>query len=537
MMCSTPKKEQTLLLIAGALTTTTVFIVVLCNVFGPIWETNDDVAMSMVAHGYGIAATDSPKILFSNVLWGYLVQAIPEVNGLLGYSIATMATLIVIGTVIVYGMYRAGTGYLIYLSVLALILTRPVLFPQFTINAGLLMVSGIVCWYLYDREKDWRVLAVGCFLAFFSFLIRSQEFLLVLIVSLPLLPWRNLFQQRHFKIATLILVSAIAISTAINHRAYQGESWKNFNEINPTLARFTDYQAGLHLGWRSDIYKPYGYSFNDIELIENWFFPDPNLSDPEKLQAMLDELGMSPWLENAPYSFWIGLRALGHEKIRVIVIVALLLTALGARRQGLASLGLIIIAIFLMSLLGRPGVTRVYAPLMSLLIVIPFFTTQFSSRHKKLVTAILLIAVTVNCFYAFSSLKKLHANNDHAQILSTSLPDETFVLWGGAFPLPIVYKVLNVPSPAKSHRFYPLGVFTLAPFSVSFEEEKNGPSLVDRLKKESGIPIFADPKKLRLLGRFCMEHLHGELKEVSAQEFGKYKLSRFRCAPQTLTSK
>ena len=38
------------------------------------WETSDDIAMAMVAHGYGIAAQSSPHLFFSNVVWGHVVH-------------------------------------------------------------------------------------------------------------------------------------------------------------------------------------------------------------------------------------------------------------------------------------------------------------------------------------------------------------------------------------------------------------------------------------------------------------------------------
>ena len=43
-------------------------IVLLCLAFDPRWESNDDVAMSKVAHGYGLAAYGSSHLIFSNVL-------------------------------------------------------------------------------------------------------------------------------------------------------------------------------------------------------------------------------------------------------------------------------------------------------------------------------------------------------------------------------------------------------------------------------------------------------------------------------------
>ena len=97
------------------------------------WETNDDVAMSMVAHGYGVAAFGSPNLIFSNVLWGYLVRAVPQINGTLGYSTVTLCVLIIVGAIVLFGLYRLGAGYIAPMSMLALLLARPVLFPQFTL--------------------------------------------------------------------------------------------------------------------------------------------------------------------------------------------------------------------------------------------------------------------------------------------------------------------------------------------------------------------------------------------------------------------
>ena len=52
-----------LLLLAGLLTALV-----------PYWESNDDVGMAMLAHGFGMAAQASPRLIFSNVVWGWLVR-------------------------------------------------------------------------------------------------------------------------------------------------------------------------------------------------------------------------------------------------------------------------------------------------------------------------------------------------------------------------------------------------------------------------------------------------------------------------------
>ncbi len=76
---------RSLLLVAFVLAT--LWLACLLVIFEPVWETNDDVAMAMVAHGYGFASTGSANLLFSNVLFGYIVRVLQGVGGLQGYSV------------------------------------------------------------------------------------------------------------------------------------------------------------------------------------------------------------------------------------------------------------------------------------------------------------------------------------------------------------------------------------------------------------------------------------------------------------------
>ncbi|MXS79463.1 hypothetical protein ABF86_01490 [Nitrosomonas sp. GH22] len=189
-----------------------VFVFALCFFFEPRWETNDDVAMSMVAHGYGIAAVGMPNLIFSNVVWSYLVRAIPQIDGVLGYSIATIGALVIVGAVVLHAFRKLGFGRLVSLFVLIFLLVRPVLFPQFTINAGLLTVGAVCCWHFYRRYGNWRILLTGCFLAFGGYLVRSHEFFLIVLIALPLLPWTKLASDRTAQASALALLLAIGIT-------------------------------------------------------------------------------------------------------------------------------------------------------------------------------------------------------------------------------------------------------------------------------------------------------------------------------------
>jgi hypothetical protein len=334
-----------------------VFIVfILCFFFPPKWETNDDVGMSMIAHGYGIATVGSVNILFSNVLWGFIVRLIPEINGVQGYSVATLGILVTVGGIVIWSLVRRGVGHVACLSVLTLILTGPVVFPQFTINAGLLFIGAILCWHMYLQEHGQRALFAGCILAYLSFLVRWPEFLLVFIVALPLLPWRALLLQRPGKYAILALVISIAISAVIDNQAYRSDEWKSFNELNPARAAFTDYGAGKILKNRSEILEHNGFSSNDIDLISGWFFVDANIANPEALQSMLSEIGPLSAQGNSLTNALAGLQAMLHPRLLASLLAALTLAFLIPNLKLATSWGLCVLVVFALGLIGRPAI-------------------------------------------------------------------------------------------------------------------------------------------------------------------------------------
>lgn len=156
--------KKTDLMLASSFCMALTFITLLYRFFQPYWETNDDVSMSMVAHGYGLAAIATPNLVFSNVLWGYPVRAIPTLYGIYGYSTATLLVLLSVTTFLLYSLRSLGAGCSRSLLILLLLLVRPLLFPQITLNAGLLTLAAILCWQLYlQHDRKWTLI-VGCLL-------------------------------------------------------------------------------------------------------------------------------------------------------------------------------------------------------------------------------------------------------------------------------------------------------------------------------------------------------------------------------------
>src|SRR5690242_5295495 len=151
--------------------------------FAPLrWETNDDPGMAMAAHGYGLAAIGTPNLVYSNVLWGHLVRAIPSLGGVLGYSLAALAALFAAGWTLLHATRRAGAPWYAAIAGVYVVVIPAVLAPQFTLTAGLLTAAAVMAARDYARRRDpaWLVGAVALGLA--GFLVRYEEFLLVLAV-------------------------------------------------------------------------------------------------------------------------------------------------------------------------------------------------------------------------------------------------------------------------------------------------------------------------------------------------------------------
>ncbi|WP_455921241.1 hypothetical protein [Pseudomonas putida] len=514
-----------------------VFILLLCFYFQPRWETNDDVGMSMVAHGYGIASSGSPYLVFSNILWGFIVRLMPSVNGMLGYTVATYATLLCVGGALVWGLARNRLGWLVAAGLLLLLLIRPVLIPQFTINAGLLALVSVICFTVYGDSRHRTTLLVGCAFAYLGYLVRSQECVLVLFVGLPLLPWRIIKQERFAQIALISLLCLMAASSALDYWCYQSGEWRAFNEWNPVRAQITDFGAGQNLLARPDVLQKHGFTSNDISLIGVWFFVDPAITNPAVVKSMLAEAGFLPALPDVLGNLKAGFSGFSSDVLLYLVVAAASLYALWPSRRICWVLALFLIAIAAMAVAGRPGVMRVYLPLVSLLILAPLLANGMASMRREGVKGVIAIAVIygaagLNAAAVASQSRALAVHDAEIKRGLVGFPGETVVSWGAMFPYESAYPVKLKQAEASWLKFYSLGAFTLAPFSRAYALEHSNLGFINRLQASAGIALVANPAQIGVLTVYCHERLGGTLESLGSQAYGAVNLTRYRCVPE-----
>jgi hypothetical protein len=506
------------------------FISLICLAFVPRWESNDDVAMSMIAHGYGLAAYGSPQLVFSNILWGYLVRTIPTVNGVMGYSLATMGVLLVVGWAILYFLIRLGSGYLIGFLTVSLLIALPTLIPQFSVNAGLMTLAAIIGWQAHARLGGLGSLVTACLLAFFGYLIRSQEFLLVLGVALPLLPWRALRERRQMQIAFLLLGVAIASAAAFDRWSYSGIEWQHFKDFNSVRIPFTDYGAGEHLKQHPEIIARHGYSQNDIDLLDNWFFLDPQIADPKSLNEMLTELGPLPMQAGSIQSGFMAIKALFNPVLLPLLLSSLLLLVLMPRWPVTLAWMLFLAALFAMGVMGRPGQLRVYIPVVSLLLIAPLVVGMYKEGVRRwIATLTLLVACVGNAYLLIPQALVFKQWTHQVQSDIHGLPAVPIVSWAGKFPFVSAFPVLANDLNSRNIKLYGLDSFTHAPFSVANTEQTTGRGMLERLQTETGVPIIASPKLLELLRIYCSERFKVQLQGFSAYKSRSLTVQQVRC--------
>lgn len=519
-------KDLAIALLAAATT-----LVLLCFVSAPRWQTNDDAFMSMVAHGYGVASGGSPPyLMFSNLLWGYFARSLPTINGTLGYSLATMATLLVSGSAIGFALLRLRVSPAVCAAVVVFVFTRPILFPQFTVNAGLLMVASIMLLRVYSNDRKASLLITACLLAFASYLIRSQEFLFVCAAGLPFIPVGRLLRDRRALIGAGVLTCAVIASAVVDYQAYRTPDWRDFNALNPVRAQLTDFGAAEPVRARPELLAKHGFSPNDITLIEGWFFVDPKVANPPVLQAMLSEAGGGPIEEHKFVNAALGLKALGHPSIWLLTLVALGVSALSVRRSALWAWAIFLTGIAVMGYLGRPGILHIYIPLLVLLTVAPLPDFRWPRRCSALLAIALGVAAVLNVFSVATDSRALGVADAQIRDRISGVDGQPVVLWGASFPFEAVYPVLEIPERAMKYRLYGLGVSTLAPFAVSRSESLAGRDMIVRLRSPEGVPIFATSFQIKLLEAYCHEHFAGQLEEISTPPPGSIAPSSYRCS-------
>ncbi len=470
----------------------------------PFWQTNDDVGMLSVVHQFGDAVEGTPPwLIHTNIFWAYLLRAVPEIGGIVGYVIASY--LVMAGALIAIhtSMQLLGVGIVERLLTTSLFISWLVLFPQFTMTAGISAVAAAALIAAYQKVSSGLLLGFACLFALTGWLIRDLQFLLVMVVATPFLI--SGLSDNKLRIAAIGLIIVMASSWYFDHQSYQDDAWRDFNELNLVRTAYTDFGLVSRL-IDTELAAETGYSNNDLHLLRNWFFVDPALADPQKMQTLLeaspprDLLGAAADLLDPFYNY---------RHLWALVLATIALSLLSRSRQVALAWIILLAAIYATSLAGRLTPERVIIPVYAMICfyALTAMTRQDASAYyTKVAAAVLMVATIGNAMLLSNSQAHWQAQVTSQEQIARVLTPRT-VVWGEAYKSEIVHRPLQRDASLREASYQSIGLSSLAPTSNTFHAKAQNVGPLDLLRSQDGVRMVAFAYHLRMLEIYCREHL------------------------------
>jgi hypothetical protein len=177
-----------------------------------------------------------------------------------------------------------------------------VLSLQFTKTAFLAGLGGILLLATTLQQDasrhpaSWRRflhLGSAMFLLTLALFIRNRSLMLACIASLPVtgfLAW-SVWKARptRFFLAALASVGLVLLTLSFIalHIYTQSPGWERFSRLNPLKSAFLDYQHVSYTAATQPYFQAVGWSENDYRCLMSWWYVDPQIYSPEKMQAIV----------------------------------------------------------------------------------------------------------------------------------------------------------------------------------------------------------------------------------------------------------
>ncbi len=275
----------------------------------PIWGTNDDIVMSMIAAGFLVAANPSGDLLFVHFLLGdfisMLYQSSPQVAW---YGLILCALIVLSLCVLCYSVLikRRDKPFACSLTIGCWVVAFPLFWHlQFTVVSGVCAVAGFVFFLslLTERERiSHRGVLVTLGLLIASALLRFESFLMITALILPFAVWvmvchRQKLADRRLMVAGFLLVIGL-ILIPVSHTSYYERSaeWQNWSKINELKSEYIDYRGVSFTAESAAKFDAAGMSATDFNMILSWQYVDPFHFSVEKLSVIEDAFRGRPLL-------------------------------------------------------------------------------------------------------------------------------------------------------------------------------------------------------------------------------------------------
>jgi hypothetical protein len=500
-------------------------VVLVIVLFGhKYWDANDDIHMSMVAGGYGLAAQPSPGVVYSNVIWGWLAMRLGAPFGVQGYTLIAYAAMLASAAAVAWALLRRRVPGILAATVLLAMFVHALLEPQFSVTAGFAAVAGLALACTLGSWREWPVaLAAGLLLVVAS-LIRLQECMFVCVVAAPFVAWQlyRSFGTPAFRPLAAVLLAAAALSGGaklVDNAYYTGPGWQQFRDMNALRRPFTDYALHGYFEHRPELLKPVGMTVNDMVMMGDWFFLDSKVYNDQSLGYLLQHLPLRERLKFNLQRIRSSTAPFNRPMVYFLALTALLgLVLARTRTVAIAAVLCLGLCMAAMLLLGRPGVPRIFPGPVAAIAVLALLDHGQGKRVRLLALIVgtgLLFWVSLNSYHFFRGHQRqarIGARVEHGTC-AIATPDLA-VVWGAPEGFPDRY--LYDPAAPLGGRcplhIYHVGVVELLPDNLQqLHAYTGGLDLVPALLAGQRIHFFTTDDRLDELAQYMREHYAAKL--------------------------
>ncbi|HEY3643801.1 MAG TPA: hypothetical protein VGM16_00565 [Gammaproteobacteria bacterium] len=484
---------------------------------GKLWDSNDDVHMAMITHGYGIVSAPSPDVVYSNVIWGWLAMQLGTHFGVEGYTLLMYAVLLGSAAAIAHVLYRNRVPGLVGAALLLAMFLRTLMEPQFTVAAGYAAVAGLaLLMSLHAGERRWTAAGSVLFLTVAA-LLRLQELLFVCLVAAPAVAWW-LYRQRAgrgWRVPAALLLGSLTLVAGcklVDVQHYSGPEWTRFKQMNQLRRPFTDYGMARYFEAHPELLAGTGMDYNDMRMLESWFFVDERVFNPQSLQGLLRRVDTLDYLGRNLRRYRSLTEPLGEIQIELLLAL-LVLAALASRNRAAAACGLLLLlaAVGVFLLLARAWATRIYpGPLAALTLLCLLDHRRWRLPLLPLAGLALAAAAILNSWWFLQSRAVLERSVATVQQGICAIPPgELQVSWGETVGLSdrFIYTPTAPPGGRCPLTLYAIGVLDLYPASLDqLHRFTGGRDFTEALLAGQELVLLTTDDRLRILGRYFRDH-------------------------------
>jgi len=495
------------------------------TLFAPVYQTNDDVAMRLLAEG------KSAFLLLINVIPGEVLSllyrvapAMPWYDLMLG-ALQTAAA----GALLFVWSGPGSRDEWLWTTLFALFLLLPVFVNvQFTVVAMTCAAAGIALLLHATRRLQ---LVAGALLFVAGSLIRFEGAMLIAIAG-ALLAWP--LWRRDAVVAACAAVVVAIVLFAINVAVYrQSAGWDEFHEYHlhrTHLSEFVAYEQITPAALRR-LRDEVGWSGNDLALLRDWFFADREVYSLERVRRADAIFGNRPDLRRARELVSTFL----YDNRWVLLLLAAFALARGARVYGVAAAATLVVLVAGVSYVLKPPPPHVTFPLLILLATTLTIAARRWEQKPRAWRTVLAVVIAV--WVAGPSTKALYRKSierratvarvrrDVAALKATGA--QLFVLHGSAFPYESYWRPLRAEM--APFAFISLGGDTRMPPTQDLLRRYGITDLPSAICSDPRLVLVAHPHTPPMLATFLREHRHFDVRferVLHAESFDAWRCAK-----------